>query len=191
MSGKRAKSFRKKYSLSKKAKALCAGLLFTCAPLAAENEFLVSAFVPIAKPFGPVVEMKYGFGGGLRLTYRTAKVINIFAQGEYLSMALPAGVEPITLWDASLGAGYHFILTDRSSLDLNAFGGSYATVACRLLHGGHIFAYIRPHTDERVSQVVYPHVWQLCIFKRPFKRFADIIYWTSYITNTWEYIFAT
>ena len=125
MSGKRAKSFRKKYSLSKKALALCAGFFLSCAPLAAENEFLVSAFVPVTKPFGPVVEMKYGFGG-LRLTYRTAKVINIFAQGEYLSMAMPAGVEPITLWDASLGAGYHFILTDRSSIDLNAFGGIYS-----------------------------------------------------------------
>lgn len=126
MSGKRAKSFRKKYSLSKKALALCAGFFLSCTPLAAENEFLVSAFVPVTKPFGPVVEMKYGFGGGLRLTYRTAKVINIFAQGEYLSMAMPSGVNPITLWDASLGAGYHFILTDRSSIDLNAFGGIYS-----------------------------------------------------------------
>lgn len=126
MSGKRAKSFKKKYSLSKKALALCAGFFLSCAPLAAENEFLVSAFVPVTKPFGPVVEMKYGFGGGLRLTYRTAKVINIFAQGEYLSMAMPSGVNPIELWNASLGAGYHFILTDRSSIDLNAFGGIYS-----------------------------------------------------------------
>ena len=126
MSGKRAKSFRKKYSLSKKAKALCAGLLFTCAPLAAENEFLVSAFVPVSLPIKPFVdEMQYGVGGGVRLTYRVAKVINVFAQGEYLSMQMPSGVESISLLDGSLGAGYHFNLTDYFTIDLNAFGGIY------------------------------------------------------------------
>ena len=125
MSGKRAKSFRKKNPLSKKALALCAGLLFTCAPLAAENEFLVSAFIPTTKPFGPAFDMKYGIGVGVKTTYRIAKVINVFAQGEYLSMAMPAGMNPITLWDASLGAGYHFNLPDHFSIDVNANGGIY------------------------------------------------------------------
>ena len=126
MSGKRAKSFRKKNPLSKKALALCAGLLFTCAPLAAENEFLVSTFVPVSLPIKPFDDaMQYGVGGGVRLTYRVAKVINVFAQGEYLSMQMPSGVESISLLDGSLGAGYHFNLTDHFTIDLNAFGGIY------------------------------------------------------------------
>lgn len=68
--------------------------------------------------------------------------------------------------------------------------GGYTGMSGGFLHSGHIFAYICPHTDERVSQVVYSHMGQFRVFKCPFKRFTYIAYWTVYITNPWEHIFA-
>ena len=126
MSGKRAKSLRRKNVPPKKVLALCAGLCLSCAPLVAENEFLASAFASFAKPFGSAFEdMNYGIGGGLRFTYRPIKFLNFFAQGEYLSMEMPSGVNSIVAWDAFFGAGYHFSITDRFAIDLNAGGGVY------------------------------------------------------------------
>ena len=126
MSGKRARYIRKKNPLPKKVAALCAGLCLSCAPVAAEGEFLVSVFAPFTKPFGVTHHMEYGIGGGLKLTYRPIENIDFFAQGEYLSMAEESNAS-ITLWDISLGAGYHIPLSDRISLDVLAGGGAYYT----------------------------------------------------------------
>ena len=132
MSGKRARYIRKKNPLSKKVVALCAGLCLSCAPLAADGEFLVSVFAPFAKPFGGKVtdlDMNFGMGGGLRLTYRPIKNIDFFAQGQYLSFSMDTkeAIDPISVFDASLGAGYHIPLSDRFSLDVLASGGAYYT----------------------------------------------------------------
>ena len=132
MSGKRARYIRKKNPLPKKVVALCAGLCISCAPVAAEGEFLVSVFAPFTKPFGGKVDtldMNFGMGGGLRLTYRPIKNIDFFAQGEYLSFSMDTkeAVDPISVFDASLGAGYHIPLSDRFSLDVMASGGAYYT----------------------------------------------------------------
>ena len=132
MSGKRAKSLRRKNVPPKKLLALCAGLCLFCTPLAAEKEFLASAFGSFSMPF---IENKnqtldYGISGGLRFTYRPVKFINLFAQGEYISMAFPSGndideMDPMNIISGSIGAGYHFAVTDRFAIDLNASGGVY------------------------------------------------------------------
>ena len=126
MSGKRARSFRKKSFPPKKVLALCAGLCLFCVPATAENEFLLSLFAPITKPLGETHYMQNGFGGGLKLTYRPVEFVNIFAQGEYLYMTMPYGVDPITIWDGAVGAGYHLIISDRCAVDVSASGGLYA-----------------------------------------------------------------
>ena len=87
MSGKRARSFRKKNSLPKKVLALCAGLCFSYAPMAAESEFLVSVFSPFTKPFGETHEMQSGNGAGIKFTYRPVKFFDVFVQGEYLGVS--------------------------------------------------------------------------------------------------------
>ncbi|MCR4952662.1 MAG: porin family protein [Treponema sp.] len=129
MSGKRARFIRKNSSpkkafSSKKVMALCAGLCLSYAPMAAESEFLVSVFSPFTKPFGEAHQIENGNGAGLKFTFRPAKFFDIFAQGEYLSMQMP-GIDPISVLDASVGAGYHFIISDRCSLDVTANGGLY------------------------------------------------------------------
>ena len=64
MSGKRARYIRKKNPLPKKVVALCAGLCLSCAPVAADGEFLVSIFAPFTKPFGETHHLENGIGGG-------------------------------------------------------------------------------------------------------------------------------
>ncbi|MBO4859092.1 MAG: DUF481 domain-containing protein [Treponema sp.] len=135
MSGKRAKSLRRKNVPPKKLLALCAGLCLSSVPLAAENEFLTSAFASFSMPFieNKTQTLDYGIGGGLRFTYRPVKFINLFAQGEYISMAFPSGkdidsMDPMTIISGSIGAGYHFAVTDRFAIDLNANGGVYRAV---------------------------------------------------------------
>ena len=123
MSGKTARRLRKKNFPPKKILAICAGLCVSYAPMSAESEFLVSLYGTVTKPL-QAHEMQYGIGGGLKATYRPVKFINIFAQGEYLAMALP-GTNPVTVLDASLGAGYHLGVTDRIGLDFNLSGGVY------------------------------------------------------------------
>ena len=124
MSGKRARMFRKKNYSHKKILALGVGLCLAYAPVAAESELLVGFFAPFTKPLGEAHEMQYGMGGGVKVTYRPVDYLNIFAQGEYLSMAMP-GIDPISVLDASLGAGYHIKVSDRVSFDINASGGAY------------------------------------------------------------------
>ena len=85
MSGKQSKKIRKSKGISKKAVAGAAAALFCAAPLAAEGgEFLVSLYPHFSFP---VVKfdnaLTTGFGGGLRLTYRPVKNINLFLQGDY------------------------------------------------------------------------------------------------------------
>ena len=128
MSGKRARNLRKKKFPSKRVLALGAGLLLSCAPLCGDSELLVGVFSPFTKPFGEAHEMQYGTGAGLKITYRPVQLLNIFAQGQYLTMAMPA-TEPIKVMDASLGAGYHLKLSDHFDLDINASGGAYSATA--------------------------------------------------------------
>ena len=118
MSGKVARRLRKKMSFSKKTVALAAGLCLSTAPIVAENEVLVSVFPILSKPFGETHSMEYGIGGGLKVTYRPVKSLNIFAKGDYLSMAMP-GIDPIAVLDGELGAGYHLDVSDRVGLDFN------------------------------------------------------------------------
>lgn len=124
MSGKAARRLRKKSKVSKKTLAICAGLCLSAAPLAAEGQFIVSLFPHITKPLGDAHSIQYGLGAGAKLTYRPIKFMNIFAQGDYLSMALP-GVDPISIMHGSVGTGYHINVSDRVSLDLNINAGLY------------------------------------------------------------------
>ena len=129
MSGKVARRLRKKQAFtkpifSKKTLALCAGFCLSCAPIVADSEFLVSLYPHFTKPFGEAHDIKYGIGGGTRFTWRPLKVLNVFANGDYLSMALP-GVDPVSILNGGLGAGYHLEVNDRIGLDFNANGGVY------------------------------------------------------------------
>ncbi|MCR5064036.1 MAG: hypothetical protein K6A89_12220 [Treponema sp.] len=135
MSGKTARKLRKKqfsFRCSKRVIALCAGAVISSAiPLCAQEkseksqgQFLVSLFPHFTKPFGEAHQIQYGIGGGVNVTWRPVKVVNVFAQGDYLSMALP-GVDPITILNGSVGAGYHFDFSDRIGLDCNVDFGLY------------------------------------------------------------------
>ena len=124
MSGKTARRLRKKHIFSKKALAVCAGLCLSSLPVAAGGEFLISLYPQFTKPFGESHSIQYGIGGGVRLTYRPIKFLNVFAQGDYLSMALP-GVDPISIIQGEAGTGYHLDVTDRISFDLNVNIGAY------------------------------------------------------------------
>ena len=152
MSGKVARRMRKgqisktlSKAISKKTLALCAGLCLSYAPMVAENEFLVSLFPHFSKPFGEAHQMKYGIGAGLRATYRPVKFLNIYAQGDYLSMAMP-GIGPVNILNGSLGGGYHLDINDRMAIDLNLNVGLYnakssSSVSGISAGGGLIFSY--------------------------------------------------
>ena len=100
MSGKRARFFRKNKKATQRTIAPCAGFLFSTASLAAESDFTVGLYAPLSKPFGQTHGIEYGAGVGLKLNYRPVDFINVFAQGEYLSMSLK-GIDPIKIMDAS------------------------------------------------------------------------------------------
>ena len=132
MSGKAARRLRKQYQkqsvknhfFSKKTLAACAGLCLSYAPVAAGGDFLISLYPQITKPFGESHEMEYGIGGGIKATWRPVNFLNVFAQGDYLSMAIP-GIDPVQILEGSVGAGYHLDVTDRIAFDLNANVGVY------------------------------------------------------------------
>ncbi len=128
MSGKVARRLRKKMNFSKKTIAFAAGLCLSAIPIAAENEVLVSVFPHFTKPFGDTHSIEYGIGGGLKVTYRPVKSLNFFAQGDYLSMQLPK-VDPISIINGSIGAGYHLDVSDRLGFDFNVNIGAYNTVS--------------------------------------------------------------
>ena len=137
MSGKTARRLRKSTKnrlFSKKTLAICAGLCLSYAPVNAGGEFLVSVFPQFTKPFGEAHNMEYGVGAALKATYRPVKFLNLFAQGEYLSMALP-GVAPITVIDGGVGTGYHLDISDRFSFDLNFDIGAYQAKSTRKISG--------------------------------------------------------
>lgn len=128
MSGKSARRIRKNHVFSKKTLAICAGLCLSYAPVSAGGDFLVSVFPHFTKPFGEAHSMEYGIGVGLRATYRPIRFINIFAEGDYLSMSLP-GVAPVSILEGKVGGGYHLEITDRISLDFNLDVGLYSARA--------------------------------------------------------------
>ena len=134
MSGKNARKLRKNHSFSKKALALCAGVCLTYAPVAAGGEFLVSVYPHFTKPIGEAHSIEYGMGAGVKATYRPVKFLNIFAEGDYQSMALP-GIAPMTLLEGSVGTGYHLDLTDRLALDLNIKVGAYNAKTTKSISG--------------------------------------------------------
>ena len=134
MSGKVARRLRKSMKFSKKAVALTAGLCFSAMPVCADSEVLVSLFPHFTKPFGVTHDMQYGLGGGLKVTYRPVKYLNVFAQGDYLSMALP-GISPIQIINGELGAGYHLDVSDRVGFDFNVNIGAYNAKASRSIAG--------------------------------------------------------
>lgn len=124
MSGKCARRLRKKRMFSKKTLAMCAGLCISSVPVVAGGEFLVSVYADLTKPIGEAHNMQYGIGGGLKATYRPISFLNLYAQGEYLSMALP-GVSPVSILQGELGTGFHLDFADRLALDLNIDAGLY------------------------------------------------------------------
>ena len=124
MSGKCARRLRKKRMFSKKTLAMCAGLCISSVPVVAGGEFLVSVYADLTKPIGEAHNMQYGIGGGLKATYRPIRFLNLYAQGEYLSMALP-GVSPVSILQGELGTGFHLDFADRLALDLNIDAGLY------------------------------------------------------------------
>ncbi len=109
---------------SKKTLAMCAGLCISSVPVVAGGEFLVSVYADLTKPIGEAHNMQYGIGGGLKATYRPIRFLNLYAQGEYLSMALP-GVSPVSIFQGELGTGFHLDFADRLALDLNIDAGLY------------------------------------------------------------------
>ncbi len=132
MSGKAARRLRKQYQkqsvknhlFSKKTLAACAGLCLSYAPVSAGGDFLISLYPQITKPLGEAHEMEYGIGGGIKATWRPVNFLNVFAQGDYLSMQLP-GIDPVQILEGSVGTGYHLDVTDRIAFDLNASVGVY------------------------------------------------------------------
>ncbi|MBQ1794830.1 MAG: hypothetical protein II110_04025, partial [Treponema sp.] len=145
MSGKMARRLRKKTAFSKKTLALAAGLCLSYAPVAAGGEFLVSVYPQFTKPFGEAHNMQYGIGAGLRATYRPIKNLNLFAQGEYLSMALP-GVDPVSLLEGDVGTGFHLDISDRLAFDVNLNVGVYNAKTTKSVKGiaaggGLVFTY--------------------------------------------------
>ena len=102
--------------------------------MAAGGEFLVSLYPHFTKPFGEAHDMEYGIGGGLKVTYRPIKFLNLFAQGDYLSMAMP-GIDPISIIQGGVGTGYHLDVTDRIAFDLNMNIGVYNAKASKNLTG--------------------------------------------------------
>ena len=134
MSGKAARRLRKNMKFSKKTVAFAAGLCLCAAPVAADNEVLVSIFPHFTKPFGETHSMEYGLGGGLKVTYRPVKNLNFFAQGDYLSMAMP-GIDPIAIINGGLGAGYHLDVSDRVGFDFNVNIGAYNAKASKSIAG--------------------------------------------------------
>ena len=109
---------------SKKTLAMCAGLCISSVPVVAGGEFLVSVYADLTKPIGEAHNMQYGIGGGLKATYRPIRFLNLYAQGEYLSVALP-GVSPVSILQGELGTGFHLDFADRLALDLNIDAGLY------------------------------------------------------------------
>ena len=109
---------------SKKTLAMCAGLCISSVPVVAGGEFLVSVYADLTKPIGEAHNMQYGIGGGLKATYRPIRFLNLYAKGEYLSMALP-GVSPVSILQGELGTGFHLDFADRLALDLNIDAGLY------------------------------------------------------------------
>ena len=134
MSGKSARRLRKNHKFSKRALALCAGVCLTYAPVTAGGEFLISVFPHFSKPIGEAHSIEYGMGAGVKATYRPVKFLNIFAEGDYQSMALP-GIAPLTLLEGSVGTGYHLDLTDRLALDLNIKVGAYNAKTTKSISG--------------------------------------------------------
>lgn len=134
MSGKTARRLRKSHIFSKKTLAVCAGLCLSYAPVVADSEFLVSVFPHFSKPFGEAHHIEYGIGGGLRVTYRPVKFLNLFAEGDYLSMEMP-GIAPISILEGDIGAGYHLDVTDRISFDLNMNVGMYNAKSSSTISG--------------------------------------------------------
>ena len=134
MSGKAARRLRKNMKFSKKTVAFAAGLCLCAAPVAADNEVLISLFPHFTKPFGETHSMEYGLGGGLKVTYRPVKNLNFFAQGDYLSMAMP-GIDPIAIINGGLGAGYHLDVSDRVGFDFNVNIGAYNAKASKSIAG--------------------------------------------------------
>jgi hypothetical protein len=140
-----ARRLRKKSAFSKKTLALAAGLCLSYAPVAAGGEFLVSVYPQFTKPFGEAHNMQYGIGAGLRATYRPIKNLNLFAQGEYLSMALP-GVDPVSLLEGDVGTGFHLDISDRLAFDVNLNVGVYNAKTTKSVRGiaaggGLVFTY--------------------------------------------------
>ena len=134
MSGKTARKLRRLHPFPKKAIALCAGLCISAFPATADGEFLISVYPHFTKPFGQTHEMQYGIGGGVKATYRPIKYINLFAEGDYLSMAMP-GIDPISIVQGGVGTGYHLDVTDRISFDLNLNVGIYNAKANKNVTG--------------------------------------------------------
>ena len=124
MSGKVAKRIRKNKKLSKRTAALCLALSMGGIPAVADTDFILSIYPHFAKPFGASHSIEQGIGAGAKLTVRPLDFLNLFAYGDYLSMSLP-NLDPMTVLDGGLGAGYHLGFTDRLGMDINFQVGAY------------------------------------------------------------------
>nr|MCR5189316.1 hypothetical protein [Treponema sp.] len=133
MSGKVSRRLRKNKKLVQKSASLCLALCLGTG-LVTGGDFIVSLYPHFSKPFGTTHNITSGIGGGVKFTYRPLDFLNIFAQGDYLSLSLP-GVNPITLFGGGLGAGYHLSLSDRMALDFNFDVGAYNAKASKSMSG--------------------------------------------------------
>ena len=134
MSGKAAKKLRKSKKLNKKIATACLAMCLGTGFVNAGGDFIVSLYPHFTKPIGTAHNIQSGIGGGVKFTYRPVDYLNVFAQGDYLSLSLP-GVKPITLLSGGVGAGYHLSLTDRMALDFDFNLGAYNAKASKSLSG--------------------------------------------------------
>ena len=134
MSGKSAKKLRKSKKLNKKIATACLAMCLGTGFVNAGGDFIVSLYPHFTKPIGTAHNIQSGIGGGVKFTFRPVDYLNVFAQGDYLSLSLP-GVKPITLLSGGVGAGYHLSLTDRMALDFDFNLGAYNAKASKSLSG--------------------------------------------------------
>lgn len=130
MSGKRAKSNRKKLGLSKKlVAASVVGLCLGTTAAVSEGNILVSLYPHYTIPFLSFSSsMENGVGLGAKVTYRPIQYLNIFVNGDYQNFGFGTAdsVDNLSVWNAGGGVGYHLPITDRFGMDLNANVGYYS-----------------------------------------------------------------
>lgn len=136
MSGKRAKSFRKKNRKnSKKILTVFLGGALVTMPVSSEGDVLFSLYPHATIPLGSDnhgIEQGLGLGG--KLAYKPIKYFSFNLFGDYLTLSLPK-VESINVLDGGAGASYHVPLSDRFNLNAGVNVGAYRATHNQVMTG--------------------------------------------------------